>query len=117
MFVVQACVSHLRSLTCLEVSDTRTPLESPALDNIFASLPALRSVYLAFRTSDPACATDFDSDDEGSQQQERKQPTDFPDSLLRCHRYECSSRAPTLRQACYIHDTHCKLWHMVLVHH
>jgi hypothetical protein len=107
MFAVQACISRLSSLTCLEVSDIRTPLESPTLEDIFASLPALQSVCLTFRTNDPACATDFDSDDdEGNQQQERKQPNDFPDSLLRCFLFQCSSRVAVLRQAVYMHTCH-----------
>lgn len=100
MLAVQACISRLCSLTCLEVSDIRTPLESPTLEDIFASLPVLQSVCLTFRTNDPAYATDFGSDDEGSPQQQRKQPNDFPQSLLRCY------RLPMQQQGAYIASIH-----------
>lgn len=81
----QACISVLCSLTSLEVSRISTPLGSPTLEDIFASLPALQSVCLGFCTNDLACATDSDSDAEGSQHLNCTRPDDFPHNLLRCH--------------------------------
>jgi hypothetical protein len=82
--LMQACISCLGSLTRLEILGIKTPLEAPILDDLFAGLPVLQTVRLAFKTSNPDDVTGFDSDDEGNQQQERKQPNDFPCSLLRC---------------------------------
>ena len=88
MATVQACISQLCALTRLDVSGIRTPVESPTLNTVFASLPALQSVCLAFRPKDPIYATDYSDDEfefiEGAQPRMPKPQYGFPGSLLRC---------------------------------
>jgi hypothetical protein len=85
----QARISQLCTLTLLEVSNIETPLEKPILNDIFDNLPALKSVCLEFCTHESARDSDLDSNDEGSQQQECRQPNDFLESLLRCPCLQC----------------------------
>ena len=95
---MQACISRLCSLTCLEVAGIKTPLKMPTLDDVFVGLPALQSVCLSFRTMDVADPTDLDSDFEEDLQLERHRRDDFPQSLLRCLRPEVACSATALQE-------------------
>jgi hypothetical protein len=103
---VQARVSELCALTRLDVSGIRTPVESPTLHDVFARLPALQSVCLAFRPTEPIYDTNFDSDSgsdsdsefEGPPRRRRTQQHGFPESLLRCQCSHTACRAATQHQ-------------------
>ena len=93
---VQACISHLRGLTNLQVADIETPFEMASLDNTLACLPALEVVSLEFHE---ASEPDLDPIPQNA----------FPCSLLRLAAIKSSQATPLSShtpRVSHIHPAH-----------
>jgi hypothetical protein len=93
--IAQACISHLRGLTNLQVAHIGVPYEAASLDNTLACLPVLEVVSLEFREASEPHADPIPQDV-------------FPCSLLRLAAVKSSQATP-------LHRSHL-LFHMYVLH-